>query len=185
MKIAKILGSALLISLLVLPISLASQNSKISTTSSILPCYKTCRVDSRGYTLIRNFEGYSPFIYKDSIGIPTIGFGHAVKPGETIEQPLMGDNAQQLLEQDVASTEKSVNKLLKVPQLPTQFDALASFTYNLGSGTLQKSTLLKKVNSNNFASVPPQFLRYVYAGKEPLAGLVNRRKQEANLYAEE
>lgn len=149
-------------------------------------CFKDCKTDSPGYNLIENFEGYRAFVYKDAVGIPTIGFGHVVRPGEQFRQPLMGPDALMLLKKDVAGTERAVNRLVQVELLTTQYDALMSFSYNLGTGTLHHSTLLKKVNSAEHPEVPAQFMRYVNAGSPPhqLPGLIARRHKEAVLYAQ-
>lgn len=147
-------------------------------------CFRNCVADSRGIELIQYFEGYSPFIYKDAVGIPTIGFGHVIKPGENFIEPLMGDDALNLLENDVMKTAKVINPIINVPLKSGQFDALTSFSFNLGSGTLRKSTLLKYVNSGRNDQVPAQFNRYVYAGGIKLTGIVIRRKLEARLYTE-
>jgi lysozyme len=146
-------------------------------------CLKTCQVSEAGYTLIRTFEGYSPFIYKDAVGLPTIGFGHLIKPGETFKQPLMGAEADALLKSDTVGFQKAINRMVQVRLWQHHFDALASFTFNLGSGALQKSTLLKRVNQQRHAEVPAEFMKWVNAGGRVLRGLVIRRKAEAALYA--
>ena len=64
-----------------------------------------------------------------------------------------------------------------------QFDALCSFTFNLGSGALQRSTLRRKVNYDEHGTVPDEFRRWVWAGGRKLTGLVRRREAEARLYA--
>ena len=64
-----------------------------------------------------------------------------------------------------------------------QFDALLSFTYNVGTGNLARSTLLRKVKANpQEPSIRTEFSRWVYGGGKRLPGLVRRRKMEADLY---
>lgn len=64
-----------------------------------------------------------------------------------------------------------------------QFDALVSFSYNVGLGNLQSSTLLKLVKANpNNAAIRGEFMKWVYAGGKVVEGLKNRRTKEANLY---
>lgn len=145
-------------------------------------CFHDCRVTDDGYVLIKSFEGFSPFVYKDSIGIPTIGFGHALRPGEKIKTPLMGPDALRLLEADLAERTAQLNSLITVPIFPEQFDALSSFAYNVGMNNVKRSTLLKKVNAGLHKEVHPQFLRWDKAGGEPLTGLKVRREFEANRY---
>lgn len=145
-------------------------------------CFRDCKIGSAGLILIKGAEGYSPFIYKDVAGIPTIGFGHALQPGEKMKTPLMGPDALALLERDIVSRTKQMNRVISVPLTSNQFDALTSFTYNLGVETFARSTLLKKVNANQRAAVHPQFLRYDHAGGKTVRGLQVRREAEADLY---
>ena len=69
------------------------------------------------------------------------------------------------------------------PLTDGQFDALVSFSFNLGSGALQRSTLRRKVNREEHADVPPEFMRWVWAGGRTLKGLIRRRQAETILYA--
>jgi lysozyme len=69
-----------------------------------------------------------------------------------------------------------------VPLTDGQFDALVSFTFNLGSGALQRSTLRRKVNREEHDEVPEQFMRWVWAGGRKLRGLMRRREKELLLY---
>jgi lysozyme len=140
------------------------------------------QVDEKGYQLIRTFEGYSPFEYKDAAGYPTIGFGHLITGVDRITQPLVGAAAEQLFERDVSAATEPMNKLLKTSLSQNQYDALTSFTYNVGTGNLARSSLLRYINSNQQLEVPQQFLLWVKAGGKVNKGLVFRRKQEANLY---
>lgn len=87
-----------------------------------------------------------------------------------------------LLIKDVLSAEQAVLRLIHVPLRDGQFDALVSFTFNLGSGALQRSTLRRKVNREEHHEVPEQFIRWVWAGGRRLRGLVKRRKEEVLHY---
>jgi lysozyme len=181
------MNSRNLLSALLISLALVLSPSFGSPSQQTLKCFKNCKIDSRGYSLIQNFEGYSPFIYLDAVGIPTIGFGHAIKAGEHFEEPLMGEDAQALLERDVMGTEVAINRMVKVYLLPTQYDALVSFTYNVGTGTLEHSPILQLVNRDEHAMVPAHLRKYVYAGNPAvrLKGLVLRRNLEASTYAAE
>jgi hypothetical protein len=66
-----------------------------------VPCHGNCEVSEDGRALIKNFEGYSPFRYRDSAGYWTIGVGHLIKSGERIPEPLLGEAAERLLQQDI------------------------------------------------------------------------------------
>ena len=78
--------------------------------------------------------------------------------------------------------ERAVLRLISVPLTQGQFDALVSFTFNLGAGALQRSTLRRKVNREEHADVPAEFSKWVWAGGRKMNGLIKRRKAEAELY---
>ncbi len=68
------------------------------------------------------------------------------------------------MRRDLVVAERAVLRLIRVPLTDGQFDALASFTFNLGSGALQRSTLRRKVNREEHTEVPAEFMRWVWAG---------------------
>ena len=103
------------------------------------------------------------------------------------------EQANELLKKDVAIFEDHLNYALglddagRMPNgLPIsqhQFDALLSFTFNIGTGNLARSTLLRKVKANpKDPSIRGEFSRWVYGGGKRLPGLVRRRRMEADLY---
>jgi lysozyme len=87
-----------------------------------------------------------------------------------------------LLSQDVKPAEQAVNNGAKVPLSQNQFDALVSFTFNVGTGAFNGSTLLKVLNQKQYADVPTQLLRWTRAGGQVVQGLVNRRQNEIKLW---
>lgn len=89
------------------------------------------------------------------------------------------DEAEGLLRRDVGIAERSVLRFISVPLTDGQFDALVSFAFNVGAGGLQRSTLRRKVNREEHALVPAEFLKWVWAGGRKLRGLVRRREAEA------
>ena len=80
-------------------------------------------------------------------------------------------------------SERAVLRLISVPLTDGQFDALVSFTFNLGSGALQRSTLRRKVNRGEHEGVPAEMMKWVWAAGKKLPGLVRRRRQETKAYA--
>ncbi|MCL6417029.1 lysozyme [Aestuariirhabdus sp. Z084] len=134
-----------------------------------------------GIDLIKRFEGFSSTVYICPAGYPTIGYGHLVRSGESYTE-ISETEAEELLRKDVESAERAVLRLVNVPLTDGQFDALVSFTFNLGSGAFQRSTLRRKVNRQAHAEVPAQLMRWVWAGGRKLKGLVNRRKSEVSHY---
>ncbi|WP_375612856.1 MULTISPECIES: lysozyme [unclassified Bartonella] len=132
--------------------------------------------------LIKRFEGFSRTVYFCPAGYPTIGYGHVVKNDEDFSAGIDETQAEELLRQDAQIAERAVLRLINVPLTDGQFDALVSFTYNLGGGALQRSTLRRKINREEYAEVPEQFMRWVWAGRRKLKGLVRRRYAECLLY---
>ena len=91
--------------------------------------------------------------------------------------------AEELLRLDVETAERAVLRLIQVPLEDGRFDALASFTFNLGAGALQRSTLRRKVNREEHDAVPAEFRRWVWAGGRKLKGLIRRREAETETYS--
>ena len=141
-------------------------------------------ITQEGIDLIKRFEGFSPTVYFCPAGYPTIGYGHVVKKGEDFSAGINQNEAEKLLRIDAQIAERAVLRLITVPLTDGQFDALVSFTYNLGSGALQRSTLRRVINRQSHSKVPAQFMRWVWAGGRKLRGLVRRREAEGIVYAE-
>jgi len=140
-------------------------------------------VSQRELELIKSFESFKPVRYICPAGCPTIGYGHVILDREDLQKVTEAE-AETLLLGDVAIAERSVCHLIKVPLEDCQFSALTSFTFNLGGGALQRSTLRQKVNRGEHGEVPDEFRKWVYAGGRKLKGLVRRREVEATLYSE-
>lgn len=134
-----------------------------------------------GLEFIKNEEGCVLHIYKDQAGYPTIGVGHLIKSGEEFTT-LTEIEALDLLAEDLKVAEDAVNGKVIVSLNQNQFDALVSFTFNVGTGALEKSTLLKLLNQGNYEAVPGELMKWVKAGGQTLPGLVNRRQREGKLW---
>ena len=132
-------------------------------------------------TFIKHFESFSSQVYVCPGGHRTIGYGHVLKPGEKA-QKITKDKAKTLLDNDLFEARYGVSRLIKVPLAPYQWDALTSFTFNVGTGALQSSRLRQCVNAEEHDEVPQEFLRWVYAGGRKLKGLVHRRTLESQWY---
>lgn len=136
-------------------------------------------VSVKGYCLIARFESLKFNAYKCPAGVWTIGYGHTkgVKKGDIINYK----EASDLLKEDCEICAKAVRKCGNLSQ--NQFDALVSFTFNVGTAAFNNSTLKKKVVRNNTdPSIKDEFMKWVYAGGKKLQGLINRRNEEAKLY---
>jgi GH24 family phage-related lysozyme (muramidase) len=141
-------------------------------------------VTDAGVALIRRFESFSPTVYFCPAGYPTVGYGHVVLDGERehFANGINEDEAEDLLRRDAGIAERAVLRLIAVPLTDGQFDALVSFTLNLGGGALQRSTLRRKVNREEHGAVPAEFMKWVWACGRKLKGLARRREAEAALY---
>ena len=137
-------------------------------------------ISDEGLDLIKHFEGCELTSYICPSGIYTIGYGHTgdVLPGQTITQA----EADALLREDVKKFEKGTNNYTNVPLNQSQFDALVSFTFNVGLGAYRDSTLLRLLNGSDYEGAAGQFGRWVNGANGPLPGLVRRREAEEKLF---
>ncbi|ELD7982694.1 lysozyme [Enterobacter hormaechei subsp. steigerwaltii] len=143
------------------------------------------QTSEKGIALIKQFEGCKLTAYQDSVGVWTIGYGWTqpvdgkpIRSGMTIKQ----ETAERLLKTGLVSYESDVSRLVKVGVTQGQFDALVSFTYNLGARSLSTSTLLRKLNASDYAGAADEFLRWNKAGGKVLNGLTRRREAERALF---
>lgn len=138
------------------------------------------QVGNAGLAMIRRFEGLALAPYRCPAGLLTIGYGHVLRgPAPPHITPAQ---AEAWLRKDAAIAAEAVRRLLPVILRPHQFDALVSFTFNLGSGALQRSTLRRRILQAEHAAVPNELMRWVHANGRKLPGLVRRRAAEAALY---
>lgn len=152
-------------------------------------------IGPEGLELIKQKEGFKANPYLCPARVATIGYGATYYPKNysvvalrgkrvTLNDPAISEEtACVLLKTMLKSYEQGVNSFTRDDINQNQFDALTSFAYNLGTGALKGSNLLKKVNKNpNDLSIREEFLKWVYANGKLLKGLQVRRVQEANLY---
>ncbi len=137
-------------------------------------------ISEEGIELIKKFEGCRLKAYKDAVGVWTIGYGHTKEVKEGME--ITAKEAEQMLLEELKEYCNYVNKAVKAPLEPNQFDALVSWTYNLGPSNLNESTMLKVLNKEDYKQVPSEIKRWNKAGGKTLEGLVRRREAEALLF---
>jgi lysozyme len=138
------------------------------------------KISEKGLNLIKEFEGCELTAYQDVVGIWTIGVGHVdetIHEGMTITQA----QADELLRKDLNRFEAAINELVTVPITQGIYDALCSFTFNVGEGALAESTLLKLLNKRNYSDALNQLLRWDKAGGQSVLGLTRRRQAEQKL----
>ena len=138
-------------------------------------------------TVIARHEGLRLNAYQDSGGIWTIGYGttfhhdqkRPIRQGDRITRA----KAIEWLQKDTKSAENTVKRLVKVPLTANQRIALTSLVYNIGSGAFARSTILRMLNSKTPKNqVAMQFLRWVNVQGQPVQGLINRRRDEMQLF---
>lgn len=141
------------------------------------------KTSANGRKFIEGFEGLYLHTYDDGTGVLTIGYGHTtaagapkVVKGQTITEA----QADEILSDDLGKVEVSVNNLVRVPINQNQFDALVSFQFN--TGALGKSSVLKKLNVNDFEGAANALLLYNQGGGKVMAGLTRRRQAEKTMF---
>lgn len=136
------------------------------------------KTSENGINLIKEFEGCRLAAYQDPVGVWTIGYGHTagVKQGDTISQ----EQADAYLSQDLETAELAVSSYDYVYHWnQNQFDALVSFSYNLGPGAIAQVT---GAGSRDKDTIAEKMLLYYNAGGKKLEGLVRRRQAEHDLF---
>jgi GH24 family phage-related lysozyme (muramidase) len=152
--------------------------------------FRPRRLSTRGAKLIAEFEGLRQKLYNDPAGHCTIGIGHLVHKGRCngseparFKRGLTPAQAYALMQRDAQRFANAVNGL-RIPLNQNQFDALVSFTYNLGPGwTGWNNDLRKLLRARRFREVPRELMTWVHAGGRVVAGLVRRRRAEGRLFA--
>ena len=136
--------------------------------------------------LIKQFEGFSSKAYPDSTGVYTIGFGTICYPnGKKVrlsDPECTKEQATEWLQNDLKRFVVALNDMLKVDLPQNKFDALCSLIYNIGPTNLKSSTLMKKLNKEDFAGASLEFLKWNKAGNVIIPGLVNRRFAEKKVF---
>jgi lysozyme len=140
------------------------------------------QLSAAGLALLKQSEGFRGNTYLDVAGIPTIGYGHKLLPGESYPNGIAEAQATLILSRDVALSEGAVSRLARVPLTQGQFDALVDFVFNLGQGRLASSTLLKDLNAGQSDAAALQLLQWDHSGARELTALKTRRAAEYQLW---
>ena len=155
-------------------------------------------VSKKALTMIRHHEGVRMKPYQCPAKLWTIGVGHVIDPnhGKLKIEDRVGlpcppdwnrtftmDEVDAILAKDLERFERGVLKYCpSAGARQSWMDALVSFSFNLGLGTLQRSTLRQKHNRGDYEGAAEEFLKYTKAGGKVLKGLVTRRNDERALY---
>lgn len=139
------------------------------------------KTSQKGLDLIKRFEGFSARPYKCPAGKMTIGYGHVIRPAENLDK-INPEQAETLLREDVGIAEGCIRRNVKTGLSQSQFDALVSFIYNVGTQAFEKSYLLRLLNQGDSERAARQFSRWVFARGVPLPGLIARRTAEKLMF---
>lgn len=136
--------------------------------------------------LIEQSEGLKLKPYLCPAGVPTIGYGSTLYENgmhvKLSDPEITKERAAAIVLHQLENYENAVNRYVKVKLNQNQFDALVDFAYNAGTGNLQTSTLLKKLNNSDYVGAAKEFAKWVYGGGKKLNGLVVRRAAEKALF---
>ncbi|AZL15535.1 lysozyme [Rickettsiales endosymbiont of Stachyamoeba lipophora] len=130
---------------------------------------------------IKQFEGFSSNPYKCPAGLDTIGYGHVIKPHEGFSE-INENQACELLEQDLLFARQAIIRHIHSPLNNHQFTAILSFTFNLGTAALQRSTLRQKINNYEHHLVKGELNKWIWCKGRILQGLIKRRFVEGLEY---
>lgn len=165
------------------------------------------KVSDKALKMLKHHEGVRTKPYRDVVALWTVGVGHLMYPEQARlpnkknakpdytgmcredvqlkpedNRVFSMEEVDGLLKSDLATFERGVDRLITVPLSQNQFDALVSFSFNVGLGTLQRSTLRQKINRDDYEGAADEFLKYTMAGGKVFKGLVNRRNDERALF---
>lgn len=145
------------------------------------------KLNDKGYKLICQFEGLRLKPYLCSAKIPTIGYGNTYYPNgkrvTLLDKAITENEAFEMFKIIADKYAQRVSEMVKKELTQNQFNSLVSFAYNVGTGNLSTSTLLKKINVNpNDLTIKNEFAKWNKANKKVIDGLTKRRKAESNLY---
>ena len=154
-------------------------------------------VSPKAVAMIKHHEGVRQKPYRCPAKLWTIGVGHVMYPEQAklpIDQresiniriedfrEFSMEEVDGILRADLARFERGVGQYITAPLTQGMFDALVSFSFNVGLGTLQRSTLRQKLNRGDKEGAAEELLKYCMAGGKILKGLQNRRIDERNLF---
>ena len=133
-------------------------------------------------SLIKEFEGLRLTAYFCPAGKKTIGYGHVLQGDEKHLWEITENKAEELLDKDIIKAKSVIDEYCTSTLTHRQEAALISFIFNCGIGAFTKSTLLKKLNEEDYKGAANEFNRWINVGGVKLKGLVRRRLTERNLF---
>jgi lysozyme len=142
-------------------------------------------LSSAGLAMLTGLEGFSAMPYNDPPGSTkwSVGYGHQIQPGEDFSAGVTADQASSLLAADTAHAQSVVSNAITAPLDQSQFDALTSFVYNIGSGAFLRGTIPAKINAGDLSAAADTIRQYIHAGGAVSPALIARRQLEAAAFA--
>ena len=145
------------------------------------------KVSQRAIILIKHHEGVRNKPYRCPAGLWTVGVGHLIGDGKSLpadwNRTFTQEEIDGILKHDLNRFELGVSKMLPNVQLKQcEFDALVSFSFNLGLGTFQRSTIRQALLRGDKKTAMESLVKYCKAGGKILKGLQNRRLDERRLF---
>lgn len=155
------------------------------------------KVSKECINMIKHHEGVRFRPYRCPALLWTVGVGHVIDPShikvplndrknlpipDGWDRQLSATEVDDILAADLASFERGVLRLCPSGLTQSRFDALVSFSFNVGLGNLQRSTIRMCHNRGDFEGAAEAFMAWTKAGGKELPGLVKRRKDERALY---
>lgn len=139
-------------------------------------------LSAAGLVGIAAFETFRPVAYDDGVGVQTIGYGttKGVKKGDRITP----ERAMAVLYADASEYGRAIARCTTAEVTQGQYDALVSFTYNVGPTAYCRSLLAQKLNAGDCHGAAAEFPRWNKAGGRVLRGLVKRRAGERAMFEE-
>lgn len=153
---------------------------RLSAVAAIAFAVASLSLSPSGTALIKQWEGTSQVAYLDVVGVPTICTG-STRNVFIGQQATLAECEQRLVE-DTSYAGAAIKRHVRVKLTQGQYDALVSFTYNVGGGAFARSTLLRRLNEGACTEAAQEFLRWNRAGGKVLRGLSNRRAAERALF---
>jgi len=143
-------------------------------------------VSDKCIDMIKHHEGVRLRPYRCPAGLWTVGVGHLIGDGKTLpdawNRTFTMEEVNDILKEDLHRFERGVLRLCPNGLTQSRFDALVSFSFNVGLGNLQRSSVRMRHNRGDYAGTAEAFLMWTKAAGRVLPGLVKRRQDERSLY---
>jgi lysozyme len=144
------------------------------------------RVSDECVKMIMHHEGVRLKPYRCPANLWTVGVGHLIGDGKSLPQEwdrqFTMEEVNDILKKDLRRFERGVLRLCPMGLTQHRFDALVSFSFNVGLGSLQRSTVRRRHNRGDYEGAAKAFMMWTKGGGRVLRGLVIRRQDEVNLY---